>query len=177
MARNRFSPEDTESLRSKIIRVVNDADVPAAVALRALAQCQAHIENRMIVEQTIKECGLISSGFTANEHLELYYHIVQGKREVGYITKGWDDPGFRVGDIVEVTKWKIAGLKEHAYALLKYCATRGVVMTVEENDDDSVKLQMDSVIYSAGFNKKVFTQVLQHLMECVEKAHATFGLS
>ena len=128
----------------------------------------------MIVEQILKECGLRPTGFNANEHLELYYDIAQGKREVGYISKGWDDPGFRVGDIVEVPKWKIAALKEHAYALLKYCATRGVVMTVKENDDDSVELQMDSVIYSDGFNKKVFAQVLHYLTECVQKAHDTF---
>ena len=175
MVRNRFSPEDAESLRSKIFRVVNNADVPVAEALRALAQCQAHIENRMIVEHTLKECGLRPSGFNSNEHLELYYDIVQGKREIGYISKGWDDPGFRVGDVIEVSKWKIAALKEHAYTLLKYCATRGVVMTVEENDDDSVKLQMDSVVYSDGFNKKVFAQVLHYLNECTAKAQQLFG--
>lgn len=174
MVKNRFSPEDTESLRSKIFRVVNDADAPVAEVLRALAQCQAHIENRTIVEQTLKECGLRSSEFKTNEHLELYYDIEQGKRDVGYISKGWDDPGFRIGDIVEVPKWKIAALREHAYVLLKYCATRGVVMTVKENDDDSVELQMDSVIYSDGFNEKVFVQVLHYLTECVQKAHDTF---
>lgn len=174
MVRNRFSPEDAESLRSKIFRVVTDADAPVAEVVKALAQCQAHIENRMIVEQTLKECALRPSGFNANEHLELYYDIAHGKRELGYISKGWDDPGFRVGNIVEVPKWKIAALKEHAYALLKYCATRGVVMTVKENDDDSVELQMDSVIYSDGFNKKVFAQVLHCLTECVQRAHDTF---
>jgi len=174
MAGNRFSPEDAELLRSKIFRVVTDADAPVAEVLKALAQCQAHIENRMIVEQTLKECGLRPSGFIANEHLELYYDIAHGKRELGYISKGWDDPGFRVGNIVEVPKWKIAALKEHAYALLKHCATRGVVMTVKENDDDSVELQMDSVIYSDGFNKKVLGQVLHYLTECVQRAHDTF---
>ena len=174
MVKSRFSPEDAESLRSKIFQVINDADVPVEEALKALAQCQAHIENRMIVEQTLKECGLRPSVFTAHEHLELYYDIAHGKRELGYISKGWDDPGFRVGNIVEVPKGKIATLKEHAYALLKYCATRGVVMTVKENEDHSMELQMDSVIYSAGFNKKVFAQVLRYLTECVQRAHDTF---
>jgi hypothetical protein len=174
MGRSRFSSDDAESLRSKIFKLVNDADAPVADVVLALAQCQAHIQNRIIVEQTLKDCGLRPTGFNANEHLELYYDIAQGKREVGYISKGWDDPGFRVGDVIEVSKWKIAALKEHAYALLKYCATRGVVMTVEENDDDSVKLQMDSVIYSDGFNKKVFAQVLHYLNECTAKAEQLF---
>jgi len=174
MIRNRFSSDDAKSLRSKIFELINDADAPVAEVVRALAQCQAHIQNRMIVEQTLKECRLRPTGFNANEHLELYYDIAQGKREVGYISKGWDDPGFRVGDVIEVSKLKIATLKEHAYALLKYCATRGIVMTVEENDN-SVKIQMDSVIYSDGFNKKVFAQVLHYLTECTAKAEQLFG--
>lgn len=176
MVRNRFSSDDAESLRSKIFKLVNDADAPVAEVLRTLAQCQAHIQNRAIVEQTLKECGLRPTGFKANEHLELYYDIEQGKREVGYIAKGWDDPGFRIGDVIAVSKWKIAALKEHAYSLLKYCATRGVAMTVEDNGDDAVTLQMNSVIYSDGFNKKVFAQVLHYLGECVEKAHNIFGM-
>ncbi|NLB54638.1 MAG: hypothetical protein GX811_02515 [Lentisphaerae bacterium] len=175
MVKSRLSSNDAKSLRSKIFKLVNDADAPAAEVISALAQCQAHIQNRMIVEQTLKECGFRPTGFNANEHLELYYDIAQGKNEVGYISKGWDDPGFRVGDVIEVSKWKITALKEHAYTLLKYCATRGVVMTVEENDDDSVMLQMDSVIYSDGFNKKVFAQVIHYLNECTTKAEQLFG--
>jgi hypothetical protein len=165
MVRNRFSPEDAESLRSKILRIVNDTDAPIAEVLKVLAHCHAQIENKMIVEQTLKECGLLFSGFKTNEHLELYNDIIQSRREVGCICKGWDDPGFRVGDHIEIPKWKIDELKKHTYMLLKYCATRGVAMTIEENE-----VQMDTIIYSDGFNKKVFAQVLHHLNECTAKA-------
>jgi len=174
MVKNRFSPQDTPSLRSQIFQVINEADAPVAEALKALSQCRAHIENRMIVEQTLKQCGLRPSGFTANEHLELYYDIAAGKREVGYISKGWEDPGFRVGDIVPVPTPNIPKLTAHAFALLKFCATRGVAVTVEENAG-SVEVHLESVIYSDGFNKKVFDQVLQELNVCVEKAHELTG--
>jgi len=169
MVKNRFAPEDIPSLRSQIFQVINEADAPVAEVLKALSQCHAHIENRMIVEQTLKQCGLRSSGFNANEHLELYYDIAEGKREVGYISKGWEDPGFRVGDIVEVPKPNIPNLTAHAFELLKFCATRGVAVTVEEKAG-SVEVHMESVIYSDGFNKKVFGQVLHELNVCVAKA-------
>ena len=38
-----------------------------------------------------------------------------------------------------------------------------------------VEVQMDSVIYSDGFNKKVFEQVLHELNACVEKANELLG--
>lgn len=56
-------------------------------------------------------------------YLELYYDLKQGRHAVGYIAKGWEEPGFRVGEIVEVPKWKIADMKEHVYVLLQFCAT------------------------------------------------------
>ena len=174
MVRNRFSPQDAESLRSKIFRVVTDADAPVAEVLKALAQCQAHIENRMIVEQTLKECGLRPSGFIANEHLELYYDIAQGKRELGYISKGWDDPGFRVGHLFDIPRRKLPQLKENIVTLLKFCATRGVSVTIDETKD-GMQIHMDSVIYSDGFNKKVFEQVLHYLNGCVGKAEELIG--
>ena len=61
-------------------------------------------------------------------------------------------------------------MKEHLYALLTFCATRGVAVTIKETEH-SIELHLDSVIYSEGLNKRVFEQILHYLQECVEKAH------
>lgn len=172
MNRRPPSPSDFTSLRASVLQVINEANVAGADAAKALAQCQSHFANRNIVEQTLRECGLLASGFLTNEHLELYYDIARGARDLGYISKGWDDPGFRIGDVLPVPKSKIETLKQRASALMKFCATRGVAVTGEPNADGRTELHMDSVIYSDGFNKKVFTQVLDCLIECADKARA-----
>ncbi len=173
MVRLRFE-EDGNPLRNQIFEVLRKSRTSAEEDLTALLQCAAHIRNRIIVEQTAKECGLKLSGFRANDELELYYDLKQGRHEVGYISKGWNDPGFRVGDLVSVPRDNIDNVKANAYRLLKFCATRGVVLTLEEKPG-SVELQMDSVIYSEGFNKSVFAQVLNYLNVCVEKAEELIG--
>lgn len=170
MSRNRFGADGGEPLRSKILRVVNDAGVPEAAVLKALAYCRAQFENRRMVERIVRKCGLQTSRFITNEHLELYFDIARGKRELGYISKGWDDPGFRVGDVVMVPQPKVGGLREHGQMFMRFCATRGVAMTSEKNDGGGVELQLESVIYSDGFNKKVVGQVLDCLVECTEEA-------
>lgn len=157
-------------LRKQIFALLNKKKASADMALNALTQCQEHIRNRISIEGIGKECGMALSGFRADEHLELHYDLKQGRHDVGYISKGWDEPGFRIGDIVEVPKWKIADMKEHMYTLLKFCATRGVIVTIEEKET-SIEMQLESVIYLEGLNKRVFEQVLQYLQECVEKAH------
>jgi len=144
------------------------------MALKVLTQCQAHVRNRMIIEEITRKCGMTLSGFLSDEHQEFYYDLKQGRHDVGYVSKGWDDPGFRVGEIVEIPKWQIADMKEHVYALLTFCAIQGVTVTIEEKEK-SIELHMDSVIYLEGLNKRVFEQVLHHLNECVGKAHELIG--
>ena len=169
MARTRPSNMG-DVLRNQIFALLNKEKVSADLALNALTQCQSHVRNRIMIEGIGKECGVKLSGFLANEHLELYYNVKQGRHDVGYISKGWDEPGFRIGDIVEVPKWKIADTKEHVYALLEFCATRGVIVTIEEKEK-FIEIQLNSVIYIEGLNKRVLEQVLHYLQVCVEKAH------
>ncbi len=163
-----------DSLRDQIFALFKKNKVSSKQAIKALSQCFSHITNRMLVEETVKECGLRLSRFLTNDALELYYDLKQGRHEVGYISKGWDDPGFRIGEIVEIETRKLASLKEHAFELLKFCATNGVTMTIEDQGE-LIELHMDSVIYSDGFNKSVFEQVLYHLNLCVEKAEELIG--
>jgi hypothetical protein len=87
---------------------------------------------------------------------------------MGYILKGWEDPGFRIGDLIEMEKQKEELFKANAYEILRFCATNGIVMTVEETKD-TITLQMEGVIYSEGFNKDTFLKTLGTLNECVEK--------
>ena len=163
-------PSDSENpLRDEIFALLNSQKASTGKAIAALAQCQAHIVNRILVEQIAKECRLRLARFIINEHLELYYDIKQGRHDVGYISKGWDDPGFRVGDILNIPNQSLPQFKDNVVTLLKFCATRGVAVTIEEAKD-GIQLHMDSVIYSDGFNKKVFEQVVESLNECVEKA-------
>lgn len=159
-----------EVLRTQIFALLNKKKVPPELALNILTQCQSHVRHRIMIEGLGKECGVRLSGFLTNEHLELYYDLKQGRHDVGNISKGWDDPGFRVGELVYVPKWNSADMKEHLYTLLTFCATQGVAVTIEEKEK-FIEIQFDSVIYSEGLNKRVFKQVLHHLQECVEKAH------
>ena len=163
------SKKAVDSLRDQVFALLNKKKASFEDALKALSQCEAHIQNRVVVEKIAKECGLKLSRFLANDELELYYDLKRGRHDMGYISKGWEDPGFRIGDLIEIEKWKEELFKANAYELLRFCATNGIVMTVEEGKD-TITLQMEGVIYSEGFNKDTFSKTLETLNECVEKA-------
>ena len=169
MVRNRFADEDDRGLRSKLFEVLAKSKTSAQEDLAALSQCTAYIRDRMLIEEIASECGLKHSKCKTNDALELYYDLKQGRNEVGYISKGWDDPGFRIGDVIRISKARLEAVKVHTHTLLQFCATRGVVLAIEPQDD-SIEYQMTVVIYSDGFNKEVFVQALRSLVECVDKA-------
>lgn len=162
------SKKAVDSLRDQIFGLLNKKKASFEDALKALSQCEAHIQNRVMVEKIAKECGLKLSRFLVNEELELYFDLKRGRHDMGYISKGWEDPGFRIGDLIEIEKSKEELFKGNAYEILRFCATNGIVLTVEETKD-TITLQMEGVIYSEGFNKDTFLKTLETLNECVEK--------
>ena len=162
---------DSDSLRDRLFAVLSNSKVTADKALKALSQCEAHIRNRIMLETIVKECGLKISRFVDNDELELYYDLKRGRHDMGYISKGWEDPGFRIGDIIEIPKYKMDAFKANIYKILKFCAINGIGMTVSETKD-AVIIHMDGVIYSEGFNKDTFMKTLETLNECIEKAES-----
>ena len=161
------------SLRARIFSLLTVAGATTPEALMALTQCKAHIQDRLTVETTLRECGLRPAKFTADDTLELFYNLRKGRQDMGYISKGWEEPGFRVGNDVEVPVRRLADLKDHAFEVLEYCATRGVAVTLHSSDD-ALRVVFETVIYSDGFNDKVLAQVFHYLGECTDKATELF---
>ena len=111
----RHLPRNTiDPLRDQIFALLNKKKASFEDALKALSQCEAHMRNRKMVEKIAKECGLKLSRFLANDELELYYELKRGRHDMGYISKGWEDPGFRIGDLIEIEKWKEESFKANA---------------------------------------------------------------
>ncbi|MFI5342037.1 MAG: hypothetical protein ACHQ7N_19640 [Candidatus Methylomirabilales bacterium] len=109
----------SSSLRQQVFALLHESTTSAEEDLKALSQCAAHIRNRMIVEGIARDCGLTLARFLTNDDLELYYAIRRGRHDMGYIAKGWEDPGFRIGDLVEIDPWEADILKAntpHSFA-------------------------------------------------------------
>jgi len=157
-------------LREQILTLLKESTTSAQEDLEALRQCVAHIRNRAVVGSIARECGLTLGGFLTNEALELYYDIRRGRHDLGFISKGWEEPEFRIGDLVEIGPWEAGVLKANPPDLSRYCATRGIAMTVQETPM-AVTIQLDGIIYSEGFNRDTFLKTLESVNACVERIH------
>ena len=156
-------------LRQQVFAVLRDSTTTVEEDLGALSHCAAHIRNRMIVEGIARDCGLSLTAFLTNDALELYYAIRRGRHGLGFIAKGWDDPGFRIGDLVEIGPWEADAFKAQAAELARFCAIRGIAMTLVTRTPMSAEVQLDGVIYIEGFNRNTFQKTLDSVNECVER--------
>jgi hypothetical protein len=95
---------DERGLRKQLFALLSRSKTSVEQDLKALTQCASHIRNRTLVEKIAKSCRLKLSGFLVNDALELYYDLKRGNAEMGYISKGWEDPGFRIGDLITVRR-------------------------------------------------------------------------
>ncbi|HWT78312.1 MAG TPA: hypothetical protein VN648_05855 [Candidatus Methylomirabilis sp.] len=159
-------------LRQQVFALLRESTTSAEEDLEALGQCGAHIRDRMLVEIIARECGLTLVRFLTNDALELYYDIKCGRHDLGYVAKGWADPGFRIGDTVEIGPWEADIFRTHAAKLARFCATRGIALTLQTRAPMSTEIQMDGVIYNEGFNRDTFKKTLESLNACVEKIQA-----
>jgi hypothetical protein len=167
-------PNDECSLRRQVFCLLGKSKTSVEQDLTVLTQCASHIRNTMRIEKAARACKLKLSGFLVSDVLELYYDLKRGREEMGYISKGWEEPGFRIGDLIAVPKSKSRRLKACLPQIRKFCATNGIAMTVKKTKE-SIEIQMDGVIYSEGFNKKTFLNTLDTLHECVERTEELIG--
>ena len=133
--------------------------------MSALSYCRNQFENRTIVETAVLVSGCSATDFLWNEELELYYGIAKNGEEVAFISKGWDDPGFRLGELVTVSEDRLGRLDD----VKNFCNTNGIVMSFQENEESDYEVMLEQVIYCTGFDGRTFAQALSTLIECSDK--------
>lgn len=168
------APNPEAELRSQIFAVLSESKTSPEQDLKVLAQCASHVQNRLLVEKIVRACKLKVSDFECGEALELYYNLKRGSQELGYICKGWDDPGFRIGDVINVPRDRAAQFKAVVTQIRKLCAVNGIGVTIEKSKG-SIEVAMDGVIYSEGFNKKTFKQTIETINEVVQEVKQMIG--
>jgi len=129
-------------------------------AVNMLERELAQRKNIKLVKCCLKEAGLNAKGFISNEKLELYFDIYKGDKSICYISKGWQDPGFRVGELVEIDK-AVPGFKEKFYEIFRICSRNLISAGVSAASDKSVSVSLEIGIYSGGLNAKVLKNAAQ----------------
>jgi hypothetical protein len=165
---------DVNGLRQKLLAALNEAPLPAGNKMKVLNECRSQLATRRAVERVASEAGLTLSHFLTNDALELYYEIKKGRHDLGYISKGWDDPGFRVGEVRAFQEFHGVHFIWTGPGIRRYCATNGIGITVAQHGERT-EVHLDGVIYREGFNRATLLKTLEALGACVKKIEPRYA--
>jgi hypothetical protein len=107
--------------------------------------------------------------------MELYYDLARQGVETGYISKGWTDPGFRVGNLL-ATDLPLCVVRALVDPLRDFCATNGVSITVS-GDHHRREIVLEYVLYSTGFNVETFAEAMKTFLKVRTKVMAGLVLA
>jgi len=129
-----------------------------------------------LVKEYASKLGLTLIRFQTNDVLELYFDICQyvDEKSMCYISKGWDDPGYRIGECVTIDKDTL-DFKEKFYKILNICSDNLIAVKVTLLKDNKVELNLQIGIYQDGFNEKVLHETLDALGDSLQRIRVLLG--
>ncbi len=111
--------------------------------------------------------------------LEFNYDIERNGEALGYFSRGWGEPVFRIAELLIIRgKSKIAVFNSNTKNILDFCKNNGIGMTTGwsvKNSKKELFVAIDAVIYNEGFNSKTFMRTLNAVRVCVEKIQGTIN--
>jgi len=127
---------------------------------RSLKKTPEQKENIKLLMDCARKLNLELKSFNSSDKLELYFDIYRNGCDICYVYKGWDDPGFRIGELIELDK-HTPDFKERFYEIFKICSGRLITIGLQKQEKKSLSITLEIGIYKSGFNSKVFKEALE----------------
>lgn len=119
-------------------------------------------ENISLLKNCARKLKIRLRGFETNCNLELYFDVYKKGRSVGYVYKGWEDPGFRIAESIELNI-HTPDFKVRFYEIFKICSNRFITMGLKKEGKEFLSIVLEIGIYKSGFNAKVFKEAIEEL--------------
>ena len=131
---------------------------------------QRQEEDIKLVNKYAGKLGLKLKEFHLNDELELYFDVFRGNdlKSICYISRGWDDPGYRLGESININK-DVLESKEKFYKILNICSDNLIAVKVSPIEDNNMQLDLQIGIYQDGFNEKVLREAIDSLEDSLRK--------
>jgi hypothetical protein len=150
------------------------SDYPLEWSENILARCYLQAKHRNLIEKLAEEMKLELYGFLTNKALELYYDIKWQESDIAFISKGWTDPGFRLGQIIRLSENELEQVKTSSLDFISFCSTQGVAVSGRIRDG-AYSLELLDNLYLEGFNRATFAGTLESIGKCVTQLRKIVG--
>ena len=114
----------------------------------------------------VARSGLTLKHLRTNEALELYVDVYRGSTDLGAISKGWDDPGFRVQDALHISRGAVPTFKARIYEVAEACASQGCCFQIHRSQNHGIELELWTPVYGDLLHPSSLKEAFRALAEC-----------
>ena len=100
---------------------------------------------------------------------EFYCDVSQGKRDLGFVSRGWTDPGVRVGDLIYFSGAAAPKFKANIEQIMNACTSQGVAFFVRHSRPSSVEVELWTPVYGDLHGTAALREALKSFQECRER--------
>jgi len=126
------------------------------------------IRSIALVKDCARKSKLKLKKFITDEQLEVYFDVYRRDRNICFLAKGWDDPGFRIGEIIKLDK-NDPNFKKNFYRTFEICSKELISLGFFKQNKAYLWLYLGIGIYYDGFNEKVFIEAAATLKNAADK--------
>jgi len=126
------------------------------------------IRSITLVKDCARKSKLKLKKFITDEQLEVYFDVYRRDKNICFLAKGWDDPGFRIGEIIKLDK-NDPNFKKNFYRIFGICSKELISLGFFKQNKDYLWLSLGIGIYYDGFNEKVLKDAAATLKSATDK--------
>ncbi len=126
------------------------------------------IKSIALVKDCARKSKLKLKRFMTDEQLEVYFDVYRRDKNLCFLAKGWDDPGFTIGEIIKLDK-KDFNFKKNFYRIFEICSKDLISLGFFKQNKSYLWLSLGVGIFYDGFNEKVFKDAAATLKSAADK--------
>jgi len=148
--------------------ITRDPQLRDAKALRGLSQFL--LDLGALLRYAAQEGFALGWGHTSRAQpgpvMEFYFDLYKGSQSQCYISKGWNDPGVRIGDVLRISREDEGRIKQHIKPLVDACASQGVSLQLLAGAGGAVELHVWTPVYGSAVTPRGLHEAVKALQEC-----------
>ena len=164
--------EKPQDLVQELLTKIGQGHISMEEAEAAVARCVSFLRDKKLLEAIAREIGISLSGFRTTDVMEMYYDVGWKGMDFCSISKGWKDPGFRIGEVITLGADQIERFQQNAVNVLNTCATHGVGCGVQIAEGNKLQLDLSVCLYQEGLSATALKNAFEAFELCMNKVKA-----
>lgn len=114
----------------------------------------------------VRTSGLEISGFKSDSALEFYFDVSRSGKAAAFVSKGWDEPGSRVGELIWIRKRHAAVFHKNFWKISNAMGGMAISFFCKKAKDGGLVIELWTPLFGEVLSPRCLVDAIDTLLEC-----------